>query len=306
MFGRQRKIRDRHRRHGDIRIAPGCGNRRQHGLNRPLSACGRSRRGQSRLGRQSERCSRSGRSSPRRALGGSLRLFCGALLCSGLCCRDLFRRSFGHRLGFGPGGLTRGGSGNGPDCGGGINSTGVGRCGVCWNSTGCGLSCGLSGIDWGALGAAGRNRAVCGKLGAFRLGRRNHNALVRLRRNNGHHGHAGFLSATGAHFVNPVIELGNLGIKRVYALLQRAQPLVGLAQQLLVGFAGRFHLTHFVRRSASGNQRNAGQRHNNQCFHPGLQHKSILALKYRSMQQKPATDAHQKNFGPALPLARLL
>ena len=152
----------------------------------------------------------------------------------------------------------------------------------------------------------GGDRAVRGKLGAFRLGRRNHSAFVRLRRNNGHHGHAGFLSATGAHFVNPVIELGNLGIKRIYALLQRTQSLVGLAQQLLVGFAGRFHLTHFVRRSAASNQRNAGQRHNNQCFHPGLQHKSILALKYRSMHQKPATDAHQKNFGPVLSLARLL
>ena len=73
-----------------------------------------------------------------------------------------------------------------------------------------------------------------------------HGTFIRLWRNDGHNRHAGLLPTTGAHLVNPVVELGNLSIKRGDALLQRAQSVVGFTQQLLVGFAGRFGPTHLV------------------------------------------------------------
>ena len=65
-----------------------------------------------------------------------------------------------------------------------------------------------------------------------------HGTFIRLWRNDGHNRHAGLLTATGAHLVNPVIELGNLGIKRVNTLLQRAQTMVCFTLEFLVGFAG--------------------------------------------------------------------
>ena len=55
------------------------------------------------------------------------------------------------------------------------------------------------------------HRAVGRKLG---IGLRGgcHGTFIRLWRNDGHNRHAGLLTATGAHLVNPVIELGNLSI----------------------------------------------------------------------------------------------